>query len=62
MLAPTITNSTKKQREEYIYDRYACKSDCDSCGMCKVLKGKTPEIVFEDYIEGNKELSDICLW
>lgn len=57
-----IKESTREQREEYIRVRYACKSDCENCGMCKVLKGKTPEIAFAEYIEGSKELSDIKIW
>lgn len=61
MTAPTIRNSTREEREEYIKKKYACKSDCDNCGMCKVLKGKTPEIFFKEYIEGKIEMANIIL-
>lgn len=61
MTAPFVRNSTREQREEYIKKKYTCKSDCENCGMCKVLKGKTPEIVFKEYMEGKKDLGDIIL-
>lgn len=58
-VVPLIDDSTKEQRKEYIKKTYKCKADCENCGMCKVLKGRIPEIVFEDYINGKTELSDI---
>ena len=58
---PLIDNSTKKEREEYIESVYGCKHNCEICGMCSVFKGKSPEIVFGEYIEGKKELSEILL-
>lgn len=61
MAAPKISDSTREQREEYIRTEYACRADCENCGMCKVLKGKTPEIAFQDYIEGKIEITKIRL-
>ena len=61
MRAPSITESTKEERLEYIRKQYACRSDCESCGLCAVLKGKAPELAFGEYIEGNVELTEIRL-
>jgi len=61
MNPPKIENSTKEEREKYINHKYGCKNNCEICGMCKVLKGKSPEIVFAEYIEGIKDIKDISI-
>lgn len=59
MSAPKITDSTKEERYKYINETYKCIADCDMCGICKVFRGKLPEIFFEDYINGNREYIDV---
>jgi len=59
-VAPDINNSSKEERREYIKTKYHCISNCESCGLCKVFKGKEPEIVFDDYINGIREYSEIA--
>ena len=59
MLPPEIGSSTQKERENYIQTAFRCKSDCDNCGMCKVFHGKTPEVVYADYIAGKKTFGEI---
>lgn len=59
MNPPIIDCSTKEEREEYIKEKYKCKSSCEICGNCKVFKGKSAETVFVDYIEGLKEYNEV---
>ena len=60
MRPPSLTTSTREEREAYIRETFKCKSDCENCGMCKVLRGKTPEIAYVDYIEGKRDFSDVA--
>lgn len=51
---------SKEERRQYILDLFKCKNgDCENCGICMVFRGKSPEIVFKDYIEGNKEFDEV---
>ena len=59
MLPPKLENSTEKERESYIKSALRCKSDCENCGMCKVFHGKTPEVIYADYIAGKRTFADI---
>jgi len=59
MTPPDINSSSKEQRRTYIIETFACKNNCELCGNCQVFKGKTPEIVYYDYIEGTKSFSEI---
>lgn len=58
-MAPDIETSTREQRLEYINKTYWCRSDCDSCGICQVFRGKDPLTVYEDYIEGKRTFQEI---
>ena len=51
MRAPDIENSTKEDRQEAIQRMFRCISDCDSCGLCQIFKGRDPMVVYQDYIE-----------
>ena len=55
----SIHNSTSHQRKEYIDSMFFCRSDCDNCGNCAFFKGKQPEDVFKDYIDGKREFDEI---
>ncbi|MCR4694402.1 MAG: hypothetical protein K5773_03650 [Pseudobutyrivibrio sp.] len=60
MRAPDISSSTKEERANYIKETYRCIADCDNCGICAVLRGKTPELAFADYIDGAKEYFEVA--
>ena len=60
MHAPSITTSSRSEREAYIHHTYHCISNCDTCGICKMFLGKQPEIVFKEYIEGKREYLEIA--
>ena len=61
MQAPQIENSTKEERIAYVIDAWKCLHDCESCGKCRILKGKDPEILYADYINGLRSYLDITL-
>ena len=60
MSYPRIDSSTKEERFEYIKKTYRCIADCDMCGICAALKGKTPEVAFQDYIDGGAEYPEVA--
>ena len=57
--APDIGKSTVEERRIYIKDRFPCIADCDMCGLCKVFRGKDPEVAYEDYIRGEKTFEEV---
>ena len=59
MRAPEIGKSTMEEREQYIHNTFQCKGDCDCCGFCAMYHGKTPEVVYSDYIKGKKSFLEI---
>lgn len=59
MRPPEIGNSTAEERRRYINETYKCIADCDACGLCTVFRGKDPEIVYADYIDGIRDYMDI---
>ena len=61
MTPPKITESTKYERKAHVLEAWKCLHDCESCGKCRVLKGKDAEVLYEDYIEGNRSYMDITL-
>ncbi len=58
-LAPEIKDSTSEERRAYIKERYPCIADCDMCGLCKVFRGKDPELAFKEYIEGDRSFAEV---
>ncbi len=61
MVAPDIANSTRDERREYVLDAWRCLHDCEACGKCRILKGKDPETLYSDYIEGVRSYMDITI-
>lgn len=59
MRPPEIEKSTREEREKYIQETFQCKGDCDSCGFCAMYHGKTPEVVYDDYIKGTQSFMEI---
>ena len=60
VMPPEIQNSTREEREAFIREKFKCISDCDSCGIYLVYRGKDPVLVYKDYIDGNAEYLDIA--
>ncbi len=61
MTAPRIENSTKEERRAYVIDAWKCLNDCEACGKCRILKGRDPETLYADYINGKRSYMDITL-
>jgi hypothetical protein len=61
MRPPDIENSTKEERYQCIKQMFTCKGDCDYCGQCQVFRGKEPEIVYQDYIDGKRSFLEISM-
>ncbi len=59
MKPPGVEESTKEDRQKAIETMFRCISDCDSCGLCKIFRGKEPAMVFQDYIEGKCSFREI---
>ncbi len=61
MRPPEIEASTREERQRYILETFQCRGDCDSCGFCAMYRGKSPETVYDDYIEGRRGFLEITL-
>lgn len=61
MIPPKIEESTKEERRAFVIDAWKCLHDCESCGKCRVLKGKDAETLYADYIEGKRTYMDVTL-
>lgn len=59
MRPPEIKESTMEEREQYIKKTFQCKGVCEDCGFCAIYRGKSPEVVYEDYIAGKRSFYDI---
>ena len=65
MIAPRVDYSTKKERLDYIRERFHCKAPaCGGCGSCRMPDGRPAVEVFKDFIEGTVEFVTISssLW
>ena len=60
-MAPSIDSSSKEERLAYVLDRWRCLHDCEACGKCRILRGRDAEILYTDYIDGNRSYRDITL-
>lgn len=61
MIPPKIELSTKEERRVYVLNAWECMHDCESCGKCRILKGRDPETLYADYIEGKRSYIDVTL-
>ena len=61
MTAPDINNSTKEERRAYVLEAWRCLNDCEACGKCRILRGRDPETLYADYIDGKRSYIDITL-
>ena len=61
MQPPKIETSTKEERTAFVHDFWKCLHDCETCGKCRILRGRDPEILYADYINGIRSFMDITL-
>lgn len=59
MRAPEIGKSTVDERIAFVRQAYKCIGDCDACGICRIFKGKDPELALADYIIGERDLFEV---
>ena len=61
MTAPSIESSTREERLDYVLNEWKCLHNCELCGRCHVLKGRSEETLYADYIDGKRSYMDITL-
>ena len=61
MIPPNKDQSTKEERRSYVLKAWRCLNDCESCGKCRILRGRDPETLYTDYIDGRRDYMDITL-
>lgn len=61
MRNPDVRHSTKEERLAYVIDAWKCLHDCETCGKCRILRGRDVETLYADYITGTRNYIDITL-
>ena len=61
MTPPRTDESTVEERRAYVLDAWKCLNDCEACGKCRILRGRDPETLYADYINGKRSYMDITL-
>lgn len=61
MIPPKRDESTKEERRSYVLKAWRCLNDCEACGKCRILRGRDPETLYTDYIDGKRDYMDITL-
>ncbi len=61
MIPPEIDSSTIDERRAYVQKQWECMGNCELCGKCHILKGRDPETLYADYINGLVSYMDITL-
>ena len=61
MIPPKIEESSIEERRAYVLNAWKCLHDCETCGKCRILKGKDAETLYADYINGVRSYMDITL-
>ena len=55
-----IRNTTKEQREKIVRQSLGCGAgSCENCSACGVYGGVNAYDMYQPYIDGEKELSEI---
>lgn len=55
-----IKNTTREQREKIIRDSLSCGgTECENCSACDAYGAIDPYDMYQPYIDGKKELSEI---
>lgn len=58
---PDLQTSTREERIAFVNEQWQCLNHCPSCGKCHILRGRDPEILYADYIEGERPYLEITL-
>lgn len=61
MTPPNIETSTREEHLAFVQHQWRCLHNCEICGKCHILKGRSEEKLYEDYIEGKRSYMDITL-
>ena len=61
MIAPDIESSTRNERLDYVLKKWRCLHNCEICGKYHILKGRSEEQLYADYIDGKRSYMDITL-
>ena len=61
MTAPITNSSTKEARLDYVLNEWRCLYNCEICGKFHVLKGRSEEQLYADYIDGKRSYMEITL-
>lgn len=61
MTAPPITSSGREERLAFVRETWRCLHNCELCGKCSILRGRSEEALYADYIEGRRGYMDITL-
>lgn len=48
MSTPSIESSTREERLDYVLNEWRCLHNCELCGKCHILKGRSEEILYAD--------------
>ena len=56
-----IKDTTREERERIVHESLwgACGTDCEFCSGCDVRGGGRIEAIYQPYIDGEKEISEI---
>ena len=55
MTAPPITSSTREERLAFVRSEWKCLHNCEVCGKCHVLRGRSETELYADYIQDKRE-------
>ena len=54
MSTPSIESSTREERLDYVLNEWRCLHNCELCGKCHILKGRS-----EESVPGDKKEYDL---
>lgn len=61
MTAPSIASSTREERLAYVRSQWQCLHNCEICGKCHFLRGRSETELYADYIDGKREYLELTL-
>lgn len=61
MTPPDIATSTAEQRADFVEAYFHCMADCDMCGHCQFLHGRSATEVYADYIAGKQTFMEVTM-
>lgn len=61
MTPPETDRSTREERLDFIIQEFRCLADCDNCGHCHFLHGRSAVDVYRDYIDGKRSFQEVTM-